>query len=359
MNSSARRWGAVLALGVSALVVGCERPPTETVQRGYRGTGMVGVYNPRTVGALLEANKVPDPTPAAAAGGPSAASQYKNVKVLNDLSVNEFTRVMVAITGWVAPKEGCAYCHKGADFADDSMYTKVVARKMLEMTRHINADWKNHVAETGVTCYTCHRGNPVPAQVWFGDPGPRMAKGMAGGLGDQNLPGTKVGLTSMPHDPFSRFLVNDNPIRVIANDPLRTGPGKSIQATESTYSLMIHMSESLGVNCTYCHNSRSFGEWNASSPPRTTGWYGIRMARDINSGFLEPLTPIFPAERLGPKGDVAKVNCGTCHQGVYKPLYGAGMVKDYPELGGGHGAALVTKKSSDAGGSLRLKVANQ
>lgn len=332
MNSSARRWGAVLALGVSALVVGCERPPTETVQRGYRGTGMVGVYNPRTVGELLEANKVPDPTPVAAAGGPSAASQYKNVKVLNDLSVNEFTRVMVAITGWVAPKEGCAYCHKGADFADDSMYTKVVARKMLEMTRHINADWKNHVAETGVTCYTCHRGNPVPAQVWFGDPGPRMAKGVAGGLGDQNLPGTKVGLTSMPHDPFSRFFVKDNPIRVIGGNPLRTDHGKSIQATESTYSLMIHMSESLGVNCTYCHNSRSFGEWSASSPPRTTAWYGIRMARDINSGFLEPLTPTFPAERLGPKGDVAKVNCGTCHQGVYKPLYGAQMAKNYPAL---------------------------
>ena len=31
---------------------------------------------------------------------------------------------------------------------------------------------------------------------------------------------------------------------------------------------------------------------------------------------------------------MAKVNCATCHQGVYKPLYGAAMAKDYPELQG-------------------------
>jgi photosynthetic reaction center cytochrome c subunit len=33
-------------------------------------------------------------------------------------------------------------------------------------------------------------------------------------------------------------------------------------------------------------------------------------------------------------GDVAKVNCATCHQGAYKPLYGAQMAKDYAGLVG-------------------------
>jgi outer membrane protein OmpA-like peptidoglycan-associated protein len=28
-----------------------------------------------------------------------------------------------------------------------------------------------------------------------------------------------------------------------------------------------------------------------------------------------------------------KLNCGTCHQGEHKPLLGATMLKDYPELG--------------------------
>ncbi len=349
MHTSARRLGGVFALGLAALLVGCERPPTETVQRGYRGTGMVEVYNPRTIDKQQEANKVPEPIPAAAPGGPSAASTFKNVKVLNDLSAAEFTRVMVAITSWVSPKEGCAYCHQGADFADDSLYTKVVARRMLEMTRHINADWKNHVAETGVTCYTCHRGQPVPQNVWFTDPGPRMAKGLAGGLGEQNLPAAEAGLAALPHDPLSRFLVKDNPIRVVSGHALPTEGGKSIPQTEWTYALMMYMSESLGVNCTYCHNSRSFAQWETSSPPRTTAWYGIRLARDLNTAYLEPLSSIFPKGRLGPLGDPPKVGCGTCHQGVYKPLYGATMAKDYPELGPGHGApAPEPEKTSDA-----------
>jgi photosynthetic reaction center cytochrome c subunit len=31
-------------------------------------------------------------------------------------------------------------------------------------------------------------------------------------------------------------------------------------------------------------------------------------------------------------GDTAKVNCATCHNGIYKPLFGAGMAKDFPDL---------------------------
>ena len=57
---------------------------------------------------------------------------------------------------------------------------------------------------------------------------------------------------------------------------------------------MISMSQALGVNCTYCHNSRSFAVWDASTPKRTTAWYGIRMARDLNNDYLVPLTATFP-----------------------------------------------------------------
>ena len=47
---------------------------------------------------------------------------------------------------------------------------------------------------------------------------------------------------------------------------------------------------------------------------------------------MTPLTGTFPPHRLGPTGDVAKVSCTTCHQGAFKPLYGAQMAKDFPEL---------------------------
>jgi photosynthetic reaction center cytochrome c subunit len=56
------------------------------------------------------------------------------------------------------------------------------------------------------------------------------------------------------------------------------------------------------------------------------------MVRDANNAYIEPLTKSFPAHRLGPTGDVAKVYCATCHQGVNKPLGGLAMAKDYAGL---------------------------
>jgi photosynthetic reaction center cytochrome c subunit len=54
--------------------------------------------------------------------------------------------------------------------------------------------------------------------------------------------------------------------------------------------------------------------------------------RDLNTNYLDPLHGTFPGARLGPEGDSPKVNCATCHAGVYKPLFGVSMAKDFPEL---------------------------
>lgn len=323
---------AVAAIALTTLLAGCERPPVDMVQRGFRGTGMAQVYNPRTVDSQLALNTAPEVIAPAEPGSPAASTVFKNVKVLGDVSVAEFTRTMLAITAWVAPKEGCAYCHSGADFAADDKYAKQVARRMLQMTRHVNADWKNHVAETGVTCYTCHRGQPIPAKVWYSDPGPKTVKGNAGDHAGQNIGAASVGLTSLPYDPFTPFLKESNSIRVAGTTSLPEGNRQSIKQTEWTYALMMNISDSLGVNCTYCHNSRSFSDWKQSPPQRLTAWHGIRMVRDLNNAYLEPLGPTYPKERLGVLGDAPKAYCGTCHQGAYKPLYGAAMAKDYPAL---------------------------
>lgn len=327
----------------SALLAGCERPPVTTIQRGFRGLAMGLVYNPRTQEALQAANQAPAAaSPEPAEGGATAGQVYKNVQVLNDLSAAQFVRLMVAITAWVAPKDqACAYCHSGADMSADDNYRKIVARKMLLMVRHINADWKTHVGDTGVTCYTCHRGNAVPTHVWYttsATPGPGMAEGHSG----KNLAAASAGLTALPIDPFTPFLAeNPQNIRVVSQTPLHQDSRISIKQTDWTYALMMNMSEALGVNCTFCHNSRSFTSWDGSTPQRATAWYGIRMVRDANVNYLEALTATFPADRKGPLGDVAKVNCETCHQGAYKPLYGASMLKDYPELIG-HPAVAAT-----------------
>jgi photosynthetic reaction center cytochrome c subunit len=323
------------ALGAAVLTAGCERPPVDTVQRGFRGLGMVEVFNPRTLAVEVAANQPPPVIPAALPGGPGATTVFKNVQVLGDLSVAELTRLMVAMTNWVSPQEGCAYCHAaGEDLSSDKLYTKVVARRMLQMTRDINGNYKQHVASTGVTCYTCHRGQPVPAAVWFRDPGPPTAQGVAGNRAGQNAPAAEVGLTSLPYDPLTPFLDQTNEIRVIGDQALPGGNNRSIKQTEWTYGLMMSMSQALGVNCTFCHNTRSFAEWDASTPQRATAWYGIRTVRAINRDYLNPLASVLPVSRHGPLGDGPKVDCTTCHMGVYKPLFGAQMLKDYPELAG-------------------------
>jgi photosynthetic reaction center cytochrome c subunit len=325
----------VKLLGAATLagaLLGCERPPVEATQIGFRGVAMEQVTNPRLTARVPALNLAPESLPAADPSGPRASEAYQNVQVLGDLSVGEFARVMAAITTWVAPNEGCVYCHKGEDLAVDDVYTKVVARKMLQMTRQINSNWQAHVGATGVTCYTCHRGQHIPANVWFHE-APRTARPMMAGNAGQNLAAVSAAYSSLPSDPFTTYLsANPQSIRVQAQ-AVSAGAGANVKDTERSYALMMHLSQSLGVNCTFCHNSRAFGNWTQSNPQRITAWHGIQMVRDANVNYVTPTTDVFPANRKGPMGDIGKVYCSTCHNGQNKPLNGVSMYKDYPELG--------------------------
>jgi photosynthetic reaction center cytochrome c subunit len=331
---------ALVLISTALLLVACERPPVKSTQQGYRGTGMVQIDNPRIQAAAAAAQpEVPVLPPPGSNEGPKAKEIYKNVQVLGDLSVGEFTRHMVAITQWVSPEQGCNYCHNPQNLADDSIYTKVVARRMIQMTQHLNVDWAKHVGNTGVTCYTCHRGQPVPKNVWFAPVTPNhnySKQRIAAALGDdagQNKADPSIALASLPYDPFTPYITSQDsePIRVGGVTALPTGNRASIKQAEHTYSLMNHMSKSLGVNCTFCHNTQSFQSWDGP-PARVTAYHGIRMVRDVNAAYIVPLTEKFPEHRLGPTGDVAKANCATCHQGVNKPLGGLAMAKDWGGL---------------------------
>jgi photosynthetic reaction center cytochrome c subunit len=316
-------------------LVGCER--TDTVQRGVRGSGMYQFYSPATLAKAVDINQIPEPEPVDPPDpeAPALSEVFSNVQVLNDLTVLEFSRLMQALSTWVAPEQGCDYCHNPDDLASDEKYTKVVARRMLQMTRHINSTWKSHVGDTGVTCYTCHRGQPVPSGIWFANPGPQVSSPALGYKAAQNVPNVRDnGMTSLPYDPLSMYLSRGEEIRVQSGTPLRNGNERRIKDAEASYALMMYMSSSLGVNCTYCHNSRALARWDESSPQRATAWHGIRMVRNLNNEFLTPLTPVFPDYRLSPEGDGPKVGCQTCHKGSFKPLLGVSMLPDYPELAG-------------------------
>lgn len=361
MKIAAWTLGALLAIlaGFMLLTAGWERPPINSEQTGYRGTGMVDVSNPRTEAARQLSQQAPEPLPEiSGADNPKAGDVYQNVQVLGDLPVAQFTRLMQAMTEWVSPEQGCNYCHQPGNLAADKPYTKVVARRMLQMTQGINSDWDAHVGDTGVTCYTCHRGKNVPEYAWFNsDPDARPVEGMAGWRAGQNRAAPQVGLTSLPEDPFTRFLDNSEEIRVAGETALpRDASGRSIQDTEWTYALMMHMSTSLGENCAYCHNSRAFRNWEQSNPQRVTAWHGIRMAGEVNSDYIAPLSDVLPSERLGPTGEGRKVNCTTCHQGVAKPLYGARMLESYPSLGRKGGSGTAGSGESQSVGSEDVEV---
>ena len=324
-----------IALNVGGFIVykAMNLPKTQSEQHVYRGTGIVLLQEPKAKAAALAANSIPASVPYAGDEGEKAGTVYENVKVLGDVNVGEFTRLMVSMTKWVAADQGCAACHNTANFADDSLYTKVVARRMLQMVQHINSDWTKHVGETGVTCFTCHRGKLVPPHVWFRDPGPRQAGGSAQMPAGKNHPSTVAGGSALPFDPFTPYLEQEGDVRVASRTALQTGNPQSITQAQWTYALMMNFSTSLGVNCNFCHNTRSFYSWADSPPQRVTAWHGIRMVRELNRNFLNPLRDKLPANRLGPAaGDAPKVYCATCHNGVNKPLFGMNMLKDFPEL---------------------------
>ncbi|WP_066482745.1 MULTISPECIES: photosynthetic reaction center cytochrome PufC [unclassified Sphingomonas] len=330
MSSSMRLYATLAAgAGLSLALGACDLGPKKITQTGYRGTGMAQVVD---VNNVKPAAVIPDdPYPLPADEGPSAAETYQNVQVLGDLSAERFNHLMAQITQWVAPPEqGCNYCHNPENLASDEKYTKNVARQMLVMTRSINTNWQSHVKETGVTCYTCHRGNAIPAYVWASGDNP--SGGIRGNKRGQNTPAAQVGYASLPYDPYSMYLQGDQNSRVNNTGIYPVAVGKSVKQAEASYAIMMHLSTALGVNCTFCHNTDSFQSWSNSRPQRALAWYGIRMVREINNQHLNPLAPIMPANRKGPNGDSLKVNCLTCHQGVNKPLGGVSMLPSAPTL---------------------------
>lgn len=301
-----------LAMGTTLAAVlvvtsACERPPVEVVNLGFRGVGMQHVDNPRELQDSVDAVLGREPTEGILpplGGDPAPPGTHQNVQVLGHLSAAEFTRTMNAITQWVSPEEGCNYCHwvdpatGVVNFASDNNYTKIVSRRMFQMTQNINANWTSHVGEDrGVNCMTCHQGQPVPNNYFFFDG---------------------------PGDPLRNYV--DNAGARVQGTTALTSEGdnrQSIKQTEYTYALMMHMSNSLGVNCTYCHNSARFADWDESTPQRVTALRGLRMIREQNMQHMVPLQDVWPENRLGPMGDGPKLSCASCHNGAYKPQYNA------------------------------------
>jgi hypothetical protein len=79
----------------------------------------------------------------------------RNLKVLKPEEVRPSMGGMRGALG-----QNCDFCHV-QDRASDENPKKLTARKMMEMTNHINSMLPAD-AKVKVTCYTCHRGVATP-----------------------------------------------------------------------------------------------------------------------------------------------------------------------------------------------------
>src|SRR3954469_13373665 len=106
----------------------------------------------------------------AAAQQPPAAPAMVDtptVKVLTGLTVPEFEAEMQLMTQ--ALGLSCGSCHARGNFASEANPRKIAARRMLDMTKTINAqyfpDYKPLDGQSRlgrVTCFTCHQGDTRP-----------------------------------------------------------------------------------------------------------------------------------------------------------------------------------------------------
>jgi len=334
------RWGPILllaaAVGVVIFLVTVPQwsLPRAGTQLGGRASSMIQFAGGPADDRL---NTPPPAIPAWAQDIRPATGAFKNVQVLKDVNAGEFMRLQTAMTQWVSPKQGCGFCHVSGDYASDAKPEKRAARLMLSMTRHINSAWPDHVGAEGVTCYSCHRGQPVPAQVWFWHP-PIPSHPMIDRQEDYHETAVTV-RKFFPDEGFEEYLLEKTPGLGQSQTPLPTGQSVSQIEIKRLYEVMMQMSDGIGVNCGFCHNSRAFFDWRQSTPNRWVGYSGIQMTRNINRDYLVPLAAISPLTRQGP-GDVtpkvgnALANCATCHEGAPKPFGGANLLGSFPELKG-------------------------
>lgn len=102
-------------------------------------------------------------------------SEFKNLQILpRTITRPELMNVMRGFTRGLGVR--CDHCHAPTnppsdhpDFPSDAKEEKRVARVMMQMAAQINGAWMERVQtatgrETGagVTCWTCHRGKPLP-----------------------------------------------------------------------------------------------------------------------------------------------------------------------------------------------------
>ncbi|ACL25500.1 cytochrome c-554 Puf2C [Chloroflexus aggregans] len=287
-----------------------------------------------------------------------------NVQVLVGMSSAQiWTYMQQYVSGGLGV--GCQYCHNINNFASDEYPQKIAARNMLRLVRDINAQfivnlpaWKGNY----VQCATCHNNAPVNMEA-------------VGAQFINSVPPIKVTVDPLdangqpildpaqkPEEIRGQVLLKDAILYYIYNyqvwkpfdpaDPesgrgslaLTYEGGRTQDQVTINQNVMNYQSWSLGVGCTFCHNSRNFVAYelnpagdNVLNPAYAynklktqrmlllTTWlaenwtkYGAIGKADVPTG-KDAASP-YSYRRLG-DGQVYNIpGCYTCHRGNNIPL---------------------------------------
>ena len=191
----------------------------------------------------------------------------------------------------------------------------------------------------------------MPANIWFTAPAHRQRRAAC----SATTPGRtrrrrRSACASLPYDPFTPFLDrHDATSAWSATRRCPTGNRQSIKQTEWTYGLMMHMSQVAGreLHLLPQHAARS-RDWDQSTPQRATAWYGIRMVRDLNTNYLDPLRRRLPGQPAGPDRRRAEGQLRHLPPGRVQAAVRGAMLKDHPELAGVRTVAAGTAPAAAA-----------
>lgn len=223
----------------------------------------------------------------------------QNVKVLTGMTTTEVWNFMtIYMAGGL--QVDCTYCHNinnfgadGPEIGDDEVAArKDNARLHLEMVADLNKNWITQLSEVEgkqpsgaqIICATCHNGQPQP--VAWADELHALPNDYRLPLRDAN------GNVGTPADIDAALLVT-------GRDDIY-----SLDAVQYNQHTMYHMSESLGVGCTHCHNSRYFPSWE--QPAKYYALTMLQMNQHILGNYADSMNNQEPS-------------CVLCHQNQVRP----------------------------------------
>ena len=211
----------------------------------------------------------PPPSPSPAYSG-DMQDVYHNIKVLHG-SASRLDPIMREFNAALGVR--CDYCHAQNKWEED-IPMKDKARMMVNLSNHVN----EKLPKGEVTCWTCHRGKPVP----------------------DKLPA----------------LTSESPETVVAQRAIALTPDQAEQPVEKVFKnlkefggfpagnlpfAMAYYTKALGVDCKFCHVE----PFAKDTPHKDMARSMIEMVESTGQAFYK--------EAKNP------VRCWTCHRGTHPP----------------------------------------